>query len=74
MTDALYRYEDDDAPLVPELPRDRIPRTDGGQPLTPPSGTRRADRPVDTGYADESTRDTEEILPLVPDYSGRFAD
>jgi hypothetical protein len=73
--DERYRstIEDDEAPLVPELPRRDRARTDGGRPVEG-TGRRLADRPVDTGYADGSTRDREELLPLVPDLTGRQAD
>lgn len=68
------RYPEDDAPLVPELSRPTVrPRTDGGR--RPAARSRRLpDRPVDTRYAEERTRDTEELLPLVPDLTGRYAD
>ncbi|WP_254538077.1 hypothetical protein [Halomarina litorea] len=76
MTNELTRYspEDEDAPLVPELPRQTpIPRTDGGRGPTT-TARRLAERPVDTTYAEGRTRDTEELLPLVPDLTGRYAD
>ncbi|MWG33622.1 hypothetical protein [Halomarina oriensis] len=62
----------DDAPLVPELPTRSRARTDGGTDRRPTRKPRRlAVRPVDTSYAEESTRGVEEILPEVEDLSGR---
>lgn len=73
--DESYRNIPEDAPLVPELPqRTTRPRADGGRPRTTASTRRLADQPIDTGYAEERTRDTEELLPLVPDLTGRHAD
>ena len=63
----------DDAPLVPELTGRSRARTDGGTIRREAREPRRrlADRPVDTSYAEESTRGFEEILPEVEDLSGR---
>ncbi|MFD1515626.1 hypothetical protein [Halomarina rubra] len=63
----------DDAPLVPELSTRSRARTDGGAPRRVARAPRRrlADRPIDTSYAEESTRGVEEILPEVEDLSGR---
>ncbi|WP_254544020.1 hypothetical protein [Halomarina pelagica] len=73
MTDTHYT-DQDDAPLVPELPREIAPaRTDGGRRSRPPRGRparRIASRPVDTTYASDRTRDTEEIVPFVADLTG----
>lgn len=55
-------------PMVPIMPTERT-RPDGGEPQRPrrsrPSRSR--DRPADTSYASEYTRDDEEIDPLVED-------
>ena len=62
----------DDAPLVPELPSRSRAVTDGGTTQRDVRKPRRlAARPVDTSYAEESTRGVEEILPEVEDLSGR---
>ena len=63
----------DDAPLVPELTTRSRARTDGGTPRREVREPRRrlAARPVDTSYAEASTRGVEEILPEVEDLSGR---
>jgi hypothetical protein len=63
----------DDAPLVPELPARSRARADGGAVRRAPNEPRRrlAARPVDTSYAEASTRGVEEILPAVEDLSGR---
>lgn len=77
MTNEPIRYspDDEDAPLVPELSRETpTPRTDGGRRVVATTARRLADRPVDTTYAESRTRDTEELLPLVPDLTGRYAD
>ncbi|MFC5969732.1 hypothetical protein ACFPYI_00160 [Halomarina salina] len=63
----------DDAPLVPELADRSRALTDGGTPRRATREPRRrlAARPVDTSYAEESTRGFEEILPEVEDLSDR---
>ncbi|MFB6171807.1 MAG: hypothetical protein ABEJ23_04685 [Haloarculaceae archaeon] len=66
MTDTLPRQTrtrptDEIEPMVPVLPRDPY-RPDGGA-----RRRRRRERPPATDYADPSTRDREEIEPLVPD-------
>jgi len=60
-----------DAPLVPELTTRPRARTDGGTDRRVRRPRRLAVRPVDTSYAEESTRGVEEILPEVEDLSGR---
>jgi hypothetical protein len=71
MTDETAPF--DDAPLVPDLTTRSRARPDGGSlRRRRPNGRRRlADRPVDTSYAEASTRGLEEILPEVEDLSGR---
>ncbi|MFC6835886.1 hypothetical protein [Halomarina ordinaria] len=73
MTDHHDTQDMDDAPLVPELPREiATAHTDGGRRATGVRRSRRiATRPADTTYASERTRDTEEIAPLVADLTGR---
>lgn len=53
---------DDDAPMVPEMPRDRT-RTDGGTTAT---RRPRFERPEPTDHAAEADHHREEIAPLVP--------
>ena len=64
----------DDAPLVPEITSRSRARADGGTPRREVRESRRrlAVRPVDTSYAEGSTRGVEEILPEVEDLSGRY--
>lgn len=70
MNDRTRFTPEDDAPLVPELPRDAALRADGG--TLEVSGV--ADPPIDTSYAEERTQDTEEVVPMVPDLTRRTTD
>jgi hypothetical protein len=61
-TETRTRPTDDIDPMVPIMPGTDI-CTDGGR-----SPTERApERPLDTTYSTEYSRDTEEIAPMVPD-------
>ena len=60
------RPTDEIEPMIPILPSEPTPRTDGGRPTTTTP-----ERPLDTSYATEHTRDTEEIVPFVADLTER---
>lgn len=68
MTDRIQFTPEEEAPMVPELPRDAAV-TAGEIEVT-----QFIDPPVDASYAEERTRDTEEIVPMVPDLTRRTTD
>ena len=61
-TTPTAQFQTDEAPMVPEMPRDRT-RTDGG---TGSTRRPRFERPEPTDHAAEADHGREAIAPLVP--------